>query len=373
MPLMKPILKLELRPGDREELEARARSRTASARDAMRAGIVLARAEGLPKRATALRFRTSEVTVQLWTDRYRERGLEGLRDLPGRGRKPRHEASLRERIVTEATRPPKGRTRHSTRSMARLLGVSNSYVHGIWRSNGIKPHLTRTFKVSRDPDFVAKFWDVVGLYLDPPQKAVVLCCDEKTQCQALERTQPGLPLGIGHVRTQTHDYVRNGTTTLFAALDYATGRVLHRTDAVHTHREWIAFLRHIDRNTPADLDIHVIADNYATHKHEKSARWLARHKRFHMHYTPTSSSWMNLVERFFLEITRDCIRDGSFGAVSELEKAIDEHIRAHNRAPVRFVWKADGLAILEKINRARTKLGLAPHDTTASRDTSRVS
>ena len=357
---MKPILKLDLHPGDREELERRARSRTISTRDAMRAGIVLARASGLAKSATALRFHTSEVTVQLWTDRYREHGLDGLRDRPGRGRKPRYEATLRERIVTEATRPPEGRTRHSTRSMARLLGVSNSYVHGIWHSNGIKPHLTRTFKISHDPNFVAKFWDVIGLYLSPPQQAVVFCCDEKTQCQALERTQPGLPLGIGHVRTRTHDYIRNGTTTLFATLNYATGHVLHRTDSEHTHREWIAFLRQIDRNTPKELDVHIIADNYATHKHEKTVQWIKRHKRFHMHFTPTSSSWMNLVERFFLEITRDCIRDGSFGSVAALEKAIDEHIRVRNQAPGRFVWKADGMAVLEKINMARAAAGMAP-------------
>ena len=357
---MKPILELELHTGDREILEARRRSRTLPARDVLRAGIVLARAEGLSKKQTALSLRTSEVTVQTWTDRYRRDGLAGLRDRPGRGRKPRHPESLRERIVTGATRPPAGKTRQSTRSMARMLGVSNSYVHGIWSRNGIKPHLTRTFKVSTDPAFAAKFWDVIGLYLAPPVQAVVFCCDEKTQCQALERTQPCLPLGIGHVRTATHDYIRHGTTTLFAALDCATGKILHRTGAAHTHREWIAFLKHIDRNTPEELAIHVIADNYATHKHGETRKWLGRHKRFRMHYTPTSSSWMNLVERFFQEITRECIRDGSFGSVRELESAIDEHIRIHNKAPKRFEWKAEGLAILSKINRARTQLGMAP-------------
>lgn len=354
---MKPLLQLELRKGDREVLEARRNSRTLPTRDVLRAGIVLARADGLSKKQTASQLRTSEVTVQRWTDRYRLSGLDGLRDRPGRGRKPRLPVEVRRRIVEEATTPPPGKTRHSTRTMARMLGVSNSYVHGIWRSNDLKPHLTRTFKVSTDPHFRAKFWDIIGLYLAPPEEAVVFCCDEKTQCQALERTQPCLPLGIGHIRTRTHDYVRNGTTTLFAALDYATGKVLHRTEAAHTHKEWLAFLRQIDRATPEGLDIHVIADNYATHKHEAVKKWLGRHKRFHMHYTPTSSSWMNLVERFFGEITRECIRDGSFASVRELEAAIDEHIRRRNEAPTRFVWKAEGMAILAKINRAKDKLG----------------
>ena len=244
--------------------------------------------------------------------------------------------------------------------MARQLGVSNSYVHGIWKRNGIKPHLERTFKVSTDPDFAPKFWEVIGLYLDPPEQAVLFCCDEKTQCQALERTQPCLPLGIGHVRTKTHDYIRHGTTTLFAALDYATGRIVHDCRARHTHKDWLSFLRLIDRSTPAGLDIHVVADNYATHKHAAVRKWLERHPRFHMHYTPTSSSWMNLVERFFQEITRDCIRDGSFRCVRELEEAIDERIRRHNEAPRRFVWKAEGLEVLGKINRARSALSMPP-------------
>ena len=357
---MKPLLKLELRKGDREVLETRRSSRTLPARDVMRAGIVLARADGLSKKQTALRFQTSEVTVQRWTDRYRQSGLAGLLDRAGRGRKPRLPVAIRQRIVEEATTPPPGKTRHSTRTMARMLGVSNSYVHSIWKRNDIKPHLVRTFKVSTDPNFVDKFWDVIGLYLNPPEKAVVFCCDEKTQCQALERTQPCLPLGIGHIRTQTHDYIRHGTTTLFAALDYATGKVLHRTEAVHTNKEWLAFLKQIARATPKGLDIHVIADNYATHKHATVQEWLDKHMRIHMHYTPTSSSWMNLVERFFGEITRECIRDGSFRSVRDLEKAIDEHIRRRNEAPTRFVWKAEGLAILEKINRARTQLGMEP-------------
>ena len=219
----------------------------------------------------------------------------------------------------------------------------------------------RMFKVSNDPAFAAKFWDVIGLYLDPPEKAVVFCCDEKTQCQALERTQPCLPLGIGHVKTKSHDYIRHGTTSLFAALDYATGQVLHRHHWRHTHREWIAFMKQIDQATPGDLDIHVIADNYATHKHATVKEWLGKHKRIHMHYTPTSSSRMNLVERFFGEITRDCIREGSFGSVAELERANDAYIARHNEAPKRLVWHAEGADILRKVNAARQTLGLAPY------------
>ncbi len=226
--------------------------------------------------------------------------------------------------VREATRPPKGCARHSTRTMARLVGVSQSTVLRTWRDNGIKPHLAKAFKISNDPDFLAKFWDVIGLYLNPPEKAVVLCCDEKTQCQALERTQPGLPLGIGHIRTKTHDYVRNGTANLFAALNYATGSVIHSHHSRHTHKEWLAFLKKIWHETPNGLSIEIIADNYATHKHPVVTRWLDKHPRIHIHYTPTSSSWLNLVERFFGEITRDSIRDGSFASVSELIRANDE-------------------------------------------------
>ena len=354
---MKKPLKLHLDEADRQELLERTRSKTAQVRAVLRARIVLSRAEGLTKAQTARKLGVSEVTVQTWTNRYRASGLAGLRDKPGRGRKPSLPAAMQQRIVEEATRPPKGRTRHSTRSMARLVGVSQHAVRLIWNKNGIKPHLTRTFKVSTDPEYSPKFWDLVGLYLNPPEKAVVFCCDEKTQCQALERTQPCLPLGIGHVRTKTHDYIRHGTTTLFAALDYATGKVLHDTHARHTHKEWLSFLKLIDKNTPAELDIHVIADNYATHKHAAVREWLAKRPRIHMHYTPTSSSWMNLVERFFEEITRDCIRDGSFGSTKELEGKMSEYITAHNETPKRFVWHAEGLDMLRKINAARLALG----------------
>lgn len=300
---------------------------------------------------------TSCVTVAKWTSRFQADGLAGLEEKAGRGRKATIPERTMGRIITEATTPPAGCTRHSTRSMAKAVGVSQHTVRMVWNRNGIKPHLTRTFKVSNDPNFVAKFWDVVGLYLSPPAKAVVFCCDEKTQCQALERTQPGLPLGIGHIRTATHDYTRHGTTTLFAALDYATGRVTDLYASAHTNSEWLDFLKQINKTTPAGLDIHIIADNYATHKHANVARWLKTHKRVKMHFTPTSSSWLNLVERFFADITRDCVRDGSFSSVAELERAMRQYIAERNVNPTPFKWHADGIEILRKINSARTTIG----------------
>ena len=240
--------------------------------------------------------------------------------------------------------------------MGAALGISHQSVQTIWTKNDLKPHLTRTFKISNDPQFEDKFWDIIGLYLHPPDKALVLCCDEKSQCQALERTQPGLPLGIGHIRTKTHDYHRHGTLTLFAALNYLDGKLISRTEPRHTHVEWLRFLKQIHHETPKNLTIHVIADNYATHKHQHVRDWLAKHTRFQMHFTPTSSSWMNLVERFFGELTADCIRDGSFQSVGELADSIMEYLAARNRDPKRYVWKAKGVAILEEIEMATIAL-----------------
>lgn len=355
---MRAPLVLDFSEEQRKALTRISRSRTESVRMVLRAQIVLLRSEGLSKERTARKLGVSEVTVQTWTDRFRESGVDGLSDKPGRGRKPWIDEKTRERIITEATRPPAGHTRHSTRTMAALVGVSQHTVRMIWNRNDIKPHLTRTFKVSKDPEFVTKFWDVIGLYLNPPEKAVVFCCDEKTQCQALERTQPGLPLGVGHIRTKSHDYIRHGTTTLFAALEYATGKVFHAHHQTHTHKEWLSFLKQIWHIAPKDVSIEIVADNYATHKHTDVAEWLKKHPRIHMHYTPTSSSWLNLVERFFGEITRDCIRDGSFTSVAQLEKSISDYIANLNENPKRFVWKADGKKILEKINRARSAIGM---------------
>lgn len=240
--------------------------------------------------------------------------------------------------------------------MAREAGISPDSVHRIWRANDIKPHLVETFKVSKDKHFEEKFWDVIGLYLDPPERALVLCCDEKSQCQALERTQPGLPLGVGEIRTKTHDYKRHGTITLFAALDYLDGKLIARTEEQHTHVEWLRFLKQIDRETPKDLDLHLIVDNYCTHKEENVRKWLARHPRFHLHFTPTSSSWLNLVERFFGELTQDVIRDGSFSSVRQLVNDIENYLADRNLNPKPYKWKAKGEEILRKIHRAKDAL-----------------
>lgn len=234
--------------------------------------------------------------------------------------------------------------------------MSPQSVHSIWKKNDLKPPLVRTFKLSTDPRFEEKFWDVIGLYLNPPDKALLLCCDEKSQCQALERTQPGLPLGIGEIRTKTHDYKRHGTITLFAALNYLEGKLITRTERKHTHVEWLRFLRQIDRETPKGLDLHVIADNYSTHKHANVKTWLKKHTRFHMHFTPTSSSWMNLIERFFADLTNEGIREGSFQSVKDLIAAMEDYLAARNENPKRYVWRATGEEILRKIARAREVL-----------------
>jgi len=339
---------------------------TATQREVRRARIILKRAEGLSQQETAEVVGVNRPVVVQWEKRFREAGIGGLAEARRPGRKPSIDPQIREEIITEATRPPAGRTRWSERSMAKAKGVSPDTVRRLWQANDLKPHLKRTFKLSRDKDFERKFWDVIGLYLNPPDKALVLCCDEKSQCQALERTQPALPLGIGHIKTATHDYVRHGTITLFAALNYLDGKILRCTAPRHTHREWLAFLKQVDRQAPDGLTLHLIIDNYATHKHAKVKSWVKwrnqRHLKAHglerivLHFTPTSSSWMNLVERFFRDITVDCIRDGSFASVPELVEAIESYLAQRDLEPKRYVWRAEGEAILEKIQRARAAL-----------------
>lgn len=321
------------------------------------------RADGLSQKDAALRAGVRRRIVGHWEKRFMQEGLAGLRERRRSGRKPRLSEQTKERIITTATRPPAGRTRWSTRTMARAQGVSNSTVQKLWQANDIKPHLARTFKLSNDPHFEAKFWDVIGLYLNPPDRALVLCCDERSQCQALERTQPSLPLGVGHIRTRTHDYTRHGTLTLFAALNYLDGHVFGEVGARHTHVEWLAFLKKMDREAPEGLALHLIIDNYATHKHPKVKSWIKwknqRHQKTHgharllLHFTPTSSSWMNLVERFFRDLTDEVIREGSFKHVRELAGAIETCLAERDLHPKRYVWKAEGKAILEKISRAR--------------------
>jgi len=358
--MARPVRGLDMDSDQRKELESLVRAPTTPQRSVQRARILLACADGLSQQEAARQIGVRRRIVTKWCGRFRKLGLAGLADAGGRGRKPFLSEESRAIILTQATQPPKGQTRHSVRSMARTAQVSIGTVHALWQANDIKPHLTRTFKLSNDPQFETKFWDVIGLYLNPPDRALVLCCDEKSQCQALERTQPGLPLGVGHIKTRTHDYLRHGTVTLFAALSYLDGKILSRTAGQHTHKEWLAFLKVIDRETPLGLEIHLILDNYATHKHPTVKSWLARRPRFHLHFTPTSSSWLNLVERFFRDLTEDVVREGSFGSVRELVRAMETYLVERNLAPKRYVWKKKGEEILAKISRARAAQAAAP-------------
>jgi len=346
-----------------QELTARVRDRRSTQQTVLRARIILLSAQRWENQAIAAELQTTEHTVGVWRRRFARQGLAGLEDAPRSGRPMLLATAVVTKVLTTVTRPPKGRTRWSVRSMARSAGLSKSRVHQLWQANDLKPHRVRTFKLSNDPQFEMKFWDVIGLYLDPPHKALVLCCDEKSQCQALERSQPGLPLGVGHVRTRTHDYVRHGTTTLFAALNTLDGRVIARTETRHTHVEWLRFLRQIERETPPELTLHLIVDNYATHKHPAVKAWLARHPRLRQHFTPTSSSWLNLVERFFRDLTEEVVREGSFQSVGELVRTINVWLAERNRQPQRYLWRAQGAAILQKIARARAKLGEIMADT----------
>jgi transposase len=282
-------------------------------------------------------------------------------DLPRSGRKPRIDATEIVRLTTQST--PEAATHWSTRTLAAKAGISDTSVLRIWQANGLKPHRIKSFKVSRDPKlvsrdpkFVEKLEDIVGLYMSPPEHALVLCCDEKSQVQALDRTQPGLPLRKGRVATMTHDYKRHGTTTLFAALNTLDGSVIARCEQRHRHTEWLDFLRQIDRETPRDKTLHLICDNYATHKHPKVRKWLEKHPRFSVHFTPTSASWLNMVERFFRDITTERLRRGVFRCIPDLIGAIKDYIAVHNKDPKPFVWTAKANDILQKVIRANRHL-----------------
>jgi transposase len=316
--MARPIKRLRAEPDVVKELRRRSRSTTIAARDMERANIILPRRDGVGVAAEDERLKTTSKRAFLWSGRLERSGLDGQDDKRGRGRKPSIATTKVARAVTEATRPPQEKTRWSIRAMSRHAGVSPSTVQRIWSKNDLKPHRLKTFKLSNDPKFEAKFWDTIGLYLDPPAKAPVLCRDEKSQCQALERTPLGLALAPNRTRTMTHDDVRHGTVTLFAALAQLSGKRIARTEASHTHVEWPRFRNRIDRETPPGLDPHLIADNYATHKHPKASGRLNKHPSFTMHFTPTSSSWRNLVERFLADLTGDVIRAGSFASVNEL-------------------------------------------------------
>ncbi len=340
----------------RRQLEALSRAPSASQAEVLRARIILLAGLNWPNEEIAIELNTTEPTVCKWRRRFARHGLAGLQDRARSGRPAQVSEETLNTVLTRVTQPPKNHARWSCRSMAKQAGLSKSWVQQLWFRNDLKPHQTRTFKLSNDKQFEQKFWDIVGLYLAPPQQAVVLCCDEKSQCQALERSQPGLPLGQGQVATRTHDYYRHGTLTLFAALDYLEGKVLAHSTQRHRHQEWIQFLKTIEQEVPAALEIHLILDNYATHKTPQVKRWLKKHPRFHLHFTPTSSSWLNLVERFFRDLSQDVVLPGSFTSVQELKDAIFGYLDERNLAPKRYVWKAKGEEILAKIKQARERL-----------------
>lgn len=346
---------LKVTESEKEKLIQWVRCGTTQQRVAFRCHIVLKAIDGKSNNAIARELDTSRPTVLLWRNRFYENRCEGLlRDLP-RGQRipPLSKKKVKEIIEkTLHSRPPES-THWSCRSMAKVGAISHASVQRIWEANGLKPHLVKTFKLSNDPHFIEKLRDVVGLYLNPPEHALVFCVDEKSQIQALDRTQQSLPLRRGHLETVTHDYKRNGTTTLFAALDILKGEVIGQCMQRHRHQEFLKFIRTVDEQTPQELDIHCIVDNYRTHKHPKVKNWLKKHSRFHFHFIPTSSSWLNLVERWFGEITRKRIRRGIFHNVPELVQSIHSYIELNNKNPKPFVWTKSANQIIKKVNRCK--------------------
>jgi transposase len=346
----------------RAKLETYARGRRTPARLVLRARIVLLAAEGKQNLEIARLLCIVPRTAARWRSRFLCDGITGLEhDAPRPGRTPSISAELVHLVISKTTQEKPSRATHwSTRTMAAAVDISEASVRRIWRSHGLKPHRVESFKLSNDPCFVEKLEDIVGLYLNPPEHAIVLSLDEKSQIQALDRTQPGLPMKKGRAQTMTHDYKRHGTTTLFAALNTLDGSVMATCMERHRHQEWLKFLRLIDRQTPADKQLHLIVDNYATHKHPAVQRWTARHKRFHFHFTPTSSSWLNMVERFFRDLTENQLRRGIFTSVEALEQSILAYIDGHNREPKPFIWTAKANDILEKVKRAKANLNNSP-------------
>jgi transposase len=353
-----PTPALVLEEGQCQVLEVLARSTSAPHREVVRAQALLLAADGLANTAIAARLGVSPASVVSWRERF---GIEGLAKFAqvrkGRGRKPKIPQEKIDEIVrlTQESKP-EGETHWSCRTMAKATGVSTATVQRVWHARGLKPHLVETFKLSNDKHFEEKLVDVVGLYMGPPEKAVVLCIDEKSQIQALDRTQPSLPMKKGRAGTMTHDYKRHGTTTLFAALDVLTGAVIGQCLPRHTNNEFVHFLRKVDKEVPKGVAVHVILDNYGTHGHDNVDAWLAKHPRFHFHFTPTSSSWLNLVERWFRDLTDKAIRRGVFRSVPELIAAIEAYLAAHNKDPKPFVWTASADEILDKVRRGRVVL-----------------
>jgi len=363
MALGRPKASLELTPEDRNQLESLASSRSLPHALVVRAQIVLLSDTGMTNVAIARQLRIGNDTVGKWRRRFIERGVQGLHDelRPGRPRTIDDERVAELVNKTLQTTPANG-THWSCRTIGEEMGVSKDSAHRIWRAFGVKPHRQKHFKLSTDPFFVEKVRDIVGLYLNPPDKAIVLCVDEKSQIQALDRTQPMLPLGLGYVEGVTHDYKRHGTTTLFAALDTATGNVLAQCKKRHRHQEFLQFLRHIDANVPKDLDIHLVVDNYATHKHERVRRWLAARPRYHVHFTPTYGSWLNQVERWFGILTERALRRGAFKSVKALVDRIQRFVETYNAKQSKpFVWTATANSILEKLSRLCGRISETGH------------
>jgi transposase len=349
---------IELTQSEAKILQLLSRAGKTPARLMKRAKIIVLAAQGERNEVIAEKLGLDGRVVSRWRRRFVEKRLAGIeKDLPRGGRKPSKREQVGPLIIetTTQTKPPAA-THWSVRTLGERLGIDKSMVHRVWRASGLRPHLSKTFKVSNDKKFIEKVIDVVGLYLNPPEHALVLCADEKTSVQALDRTQPGLPMIKGRLGTMTHDYKRNGTTTLFAALEMAEGKVITTCMDRHRHQEWIKFLNLIDRQTPADLDLHLIVDNYATHKHPKVQAWLKRHPRFYFHFVPTSSSWLNLVERWFRDLTDKQIRRGVFHSVDDLIAAIQAYVEHHNNHPKPFVWTAKAEDIIANYRRAKAVL-----------------
>lgn len=347
---MRHAVDLKLTAEEQAILQATVTSRRSQVRAVFRARIVILASTGKTNDSIAQTLQTQPHTVGLWRRRFAAHGLAGLKDKLGRGRKRTYKAATVKKIInTTLTSTPPDATHWSTRTLAHHVGVSHSTVRRIWNAHHIQPHRIRTFKLSKDPHFIEKVHDVVGLYLNPPEHALVLSVDEKSQIQALDRTQPGLPLKKGRCGTMTHDYKRHGTTTLFAALNVLDGTIIGTCMSRHRHQEYLHFLRMINRKTPKHLDVHLIVDNYATHKHETVKQWLKKHRRFHIHFTPTSASWLNLIERFFAELTNKRIRRGVFRSITELIDAIYEFCKHHNNKTKPFRWTKTADQIIEKI------------------------
>ena len=352
-----PVAPLTLSDSDQRQLQQWASAHGTPQQVALRCRIVLAAASGQSENAIAQQLNSNRATVRLWRTRFAEKGLQALWEVAaGRGRKATYgPEKIQQVIATTLQSKPKGRTQWSCYSLAQHLGVEST-VNNIWRSHNLKPHRVKTFKLSRDPHFLERLTDVVGLYLNPPEQAIVLCVDEKSQIQALDRTQPGLPMKKGRCGSMTHDYKRNGTTTLFAALELAQGKVVGNCYQRHRHQEFLKFLRRLDGAFPGHVVLHLVMDNYGTHNKPEVRAWLKKHPRFRFHFVPTSSSWLNLVERWFRELSTQCIRRGAFFSVEDLQQAIFEFLDAWNENPQPFVWTATVDSILEKLSRCRQTL-----------------